>query len=219
MLTGSKFYQAPPFCGAMLVPQSIYQKMLLGSDKLKHLQWGDLFSNYDLPLALRSKIDLPNLLNHASIARWKIALRNLSLYDQLSTERTKIKIEAWHNSITKYLANNQHFELMPFQEKSNQTIISFRVCIGNIFLDYDELKILHSSIVLDDYEATHSFQRIFIGQPVRYGKKSFLRLAIGANNIRKFILEQEEDFEIDYQIIQIIESKLVSLYGHYSTES
>ncbi len=211
MLTGSKFYQSPPFCGAMLVPTKIYSQILAADDLGVH-QWGKVFSAYDLPLELRSKISLPDYINRSGIARWKIALKNIYQYDQLPTLAIADRAKSWRRVVTQLLEQKEIFELMPFQENSNQTIISFRVQLQGKFLDYDALKKLHRSIVLDDYSNTHSFKRIFIGQPVRYGKKSFLRLAIGSNNIRKFVLDQEEAFDIDRQIIQIIESKLLASY-------
>ena len=51
--------------------------------------------------------------------------------------------------------------------------------------------------------------RIFIGQPVAYGKKSFLRLAIGANNIVEMNERGAAEFEIDKRIIAIVKEKLI----------
>ena len=51
------------------------------------------------------------------------------------------------------------------------------------------------------------FDRVFIGQPVRYGDRSFIRIALGASDVRRFV-QQGPDFENDRQLIRLIESAI-----------
>ena len=55
MITGSKFYQAPPFCGAILIPKQ-WIKRINGIEKLYHFDlFRHVFSKFDLPDLLRKK--------------------------------------------------------------------------------------------------------------------------------------------------------------------
>ena len=58
MITGSKFYQAPPFCGAILIPEKWISK-IEHLDELKHFNlFNKVFSKYDIPERLRLKTNL-----------------------------------------------------------------------------------------------------------------------------------------------------------------
>ena len=46
---------------------------------------------------------------------------------------------------------------------------------------------------------------MFFGQPVQYGDRSFIRLAIGAYAVRAFLEEDAIDLHNDYRTIEIIE--------------
>ena len=96
---------------------------------------------------------------------------------------------------------------MPDQSVTNKTIISFRVKKDGQYLNHQELKELFKSVVCDGRLASYNDQKIFIGQPVAYGQKSFLRLAIGSMCIREFIDNDENEFKQDASILNIIQSK------------
>ena len=51
MVTGSKFFQAPPFCGALLVPKTI-TSALSSLDASPAAVFGKLFTKYDFPHSL-----------------------------------------------------------------------------------------------------------------------------------------------------------------------
>ena len=94
---------------------------------------------------------------------------------------------------------------MPNQDATNKSIISFRVKVEERYLDYDQLKTVFEEII----KAAHDdlpgqYRKIFFGQPVRYGDRSFIRLALGAYDIRQ-LLHSENKFKIDKKIIDIIE--------------
>jgi hypothetical protein len=95
--------------------------------------------------------------------------------------------------------------MMPHQEKTNKTIISFRVKYQGKYLNETELKKLHNYMVSSEFSYLQKKIKIFLGQPVTYDdNKSFLRLAIGSKNIREFIKNDEKEFELDKSIIDAL---------------
>jgi hypothetical protein len=97
---------------------------------------------------------------------------------------------------------------MPDQAKTNPSIISFQVKGKRGRLNHQEMRSLFFSMVEEDQKGLPT-KRVFIGQPVAYGDKSFLRLAIGADNIVNIFNRGGDSFEIEKRIIAIIKEKLV----------
>ena len=95
------------------------------------------------------------------------------------------------------------FELMSDQDKTNKSIISFRVKHGGEYLSHDELKSLYKRICLEGHRWMPKYELITIGQPVAYAAGSFLRLALGSFNVRKLI-DRELDLRDDTQLLDTL---------------
>jgi hypothetical protein len=54
---------------------------------------------------------------------------------------------------------------------------------------------------------------VFFGQPVQYGEKSFIRLAIGAYTVRAFLEKDAVDLTNDYRLINIIEAVAQEMFS------
>ncbi|MCO4791013.1 MAG: hypothetical protein KC437_03060, partial [Flavobacteriales bacterium] len=54
---------------------------------------------------------------------------------------------------------------------------------------------------------------VFFGQPVQYGEKSFIRLAIGAYTVRAFLEKDAVDLTNDYRLINIIEAVAQDMFS------
>lgn len=205
MITGSKFYQSPPFCAALIVPKEIYRQIIDVDDWSSVKAFDSIFSSFDLPSELREKANFRNKINIPVILRWQCALEEIEKYARIPEEITKEKIEDWRSVIGKYLEQIESFEMMPHQEKTNKTIISFRVKYQGKYLNETELKKLHNYMVSSEFSYLQKKIKIFLGQPVTYDdNKSFLRLAIGSKNIREFIKNDEKEFELDKSIIDAL---------------
>lgn len=207
MITGSKFYQAPPFCGAMLVHKDLTKALEKGDYSVVPM-FKDLMSAYDFPKSLRAKAGLVNRKNIGLHLRWTCFLNERVRFQQIPDEAVNIIIDRWNDSVRTVLEKNPEFELMPDQFRTNKTIISFRIKKDGLYFNNDELTRLFKSIVSGFYGNHYSFQKVFIGQPVVYGDRAFLRLAIGSMNIRKFYAADEKVFQDDLDIIQIIKYKI-----------
>jgi hypothetical protein len=187
MITGSKFYQSPPFCGAMLVPKVWTERIQESSaDHLK--DYGFIFSASDAPPDLENLRKLwPSTPNPGLRLRWEIALDEMEAYLSIPEETTEFYIQQWSDYVTHKLSEYEFFKLMPDTQKTNNSIISFSVIRNGNELSFEELKKLFDSIVLNNHTCFEGFSRVFIGQPVRYADRSFIRLALGSYSIRHMV--------------------------------
>ena len=209
MITGSKFYQAPPFCGALLVPQGLYRQL----DQLANWEaarpFQKIFSQYDFPKPLRRHLSfLSGQINVAGILRWSVAVREMKRYLGIDREKRMEKVRAWNQTIIREMDRLEGFELIPDHKQTNKSIISFRLRKGAAYLSHEALKRFHYELVSQHYGQQYTFDRIFIGQPVAYTNSSFLRLSIGAKNVRQFVADDEREFARDREILYIIADKL-----------
>jgi len=216
MITGSKFYQAPPFCAALLVPKSISNALAKTDDANRIQKFGTVFSQYDIPSNLRENFKFPDKINISRNIRWALTMNEIGKYSDIDEEETENMIKRWNKTMMDEIKKIEEFELMPHQEKTNKSIISFRIIIDDHYLDHNQLKELHRSIVTADHQKKLGVKRLFIGQPVAYKNKSFMRIAIGAKNVRRFVKNDEHEFAKDKIVLSIIKEKLYESYGHSS---
>ncbi len=207
MITGSKFYQAPPFCGALLVHKDMMKKLETGNFDVVPM-FKDLMSAYDFPESIRDKTGLPYRQNIGLHLRWACFLHERTKFQEIPEDEVNVVIDRWSDLIRKNLEENEEFELMPDQFRTNKTIISFRIKKDGRYFNNEDLTKLFKSIVSDNFGGSYDFEKVFMGQPVVYGDKSFLRLAIGSMNIRKFHENNEMEFKDDLDLIKIIKDKI-----------
>jgi len=209
MITGSKFYQAPPFCGALLVHKDLMKELEKGDYSVVPT-FKDLLSAYDFPESLREKTGLPYRQNIGLHLRWACFLNERRQFQEIPEGEVNEVIDRWSESVRTELEKHEEFDLMPDQFRTNKTIISFRIRKDGAYLNNEELSKLFKSIVSGSYADKYPFDKVFMGQPVVYGDRAFLRLAIGSMNIRKFHQMNEQEFEDDHSLIQIIRDKIKS---------
>jgi hypothetical protein len=157
---------------------------------------------------------LPQKENKALRLRWEIALDEMSEYSYWSTKQTDDIISRWALGVMSKLETSTSFKLMPDQLKTNMSIISFQVWVNDRALDNEQLKALFKAITTSKHEGfIDGKDRVFFGQPVQYGDKSFIRLAIGAYTVRAFLEKDAVDLTNDYRLISIIESFAQEMFG------
>ncbi|MFZ9155541.1 MAG: hypothetical protein ACO22A_04250, partial [Schleiferiaceae bacterium] len=83
---------------------------------------------------------------------------------------------------------------------------------GGAELDYDQLKRLFDTLVLSTHQGFNGFDRVFLGQPVRYGSRSFIRLALGSYSIRKMMGPSGFDPFNDLHLVDLIEATAARLF-------
>ena len=129
-------------------------------------------------------------------------------YDKIEEQKTYSMILKWNKFINETLRNRKHLDLMPDMELTNKTIISFRLKKNGYYFDNSKLKDIFKKIVTKNYTELNGYNKVFIGQPVKYETGSFLRLAISSYNVRQFVRNNTVDFINDLNIIKIIENEV-----------
>jgi hypothetical protein len=213
MITGSKFYQSPPFCGALLVPKTITNSLKNITDE-SVAPFLDIFGTSDIPMnlpELRSKFRKND--NKGTILRWEAAVNEMSLLSYYGETAVTNTVEQWNAFVISQLQfSSDYFDLMPGQHVTNPSIISFNVKKpdGTLLNDV-ELKELFVKICVTERDDFGDFKRVIIGQPVKYENKSFIRLALGSYNVRKLI-STSMDFSYDKKLVEIIIEELRALF-------
>ena len=211
-ITGSKFYQAPPFCGALLVPK-VWINKFKQKDASFLKNFNALFTSFDYPLELENmRRDLPQHKNIGLRLRWEISLNEMELFLAYPQEKSNALIRRWNQVVIGRLALSDSFRLMPDIELTNDSIISFMVLKNGVALGNTQLKKLFDYLVLNEHKGIENFSHIFLGQPVQYGEKSFIRLAIGAFSIRKQLARDEFNPKSDIEVIRVIEDAVLKLF-------
>lgn len=213
MVTGSKFYQAPPFCGALLVPAR-WTKLLRQVSGRPAQLFKHIFTSFDFPECLQNIRE--NLIAYKNVGlrlRWEVALREMEAYLTFPQEESNALIRRWNQVVTGRLAQSDTFKLMPNMELTNDSIVSFMVLVNGNVLNNAELKKLFDYLVLTEHEGLDGFNRVFLGQPVQYGEKSFIRLAIGSYSVRRQLLNRRFEPFNDLRLIEIIEESVSKLFA------
>lgn len=186
--TGSKFYQAPPFCGAMLIPDvwldriaSVGPASLSGFDRL--------FAAQDVPAEWPTvRALLPSLENMGLRLRWEAALAEIEAFDAVPDPVSAEIMDRWNRVVVDRIDSSIRLELLRDQEHTNDSIVSFRVRSNEgAFLDRPGLAELHRRLAVESSPEIAPFDRAIIGQSVSYESGSFLRFAIGSRDVRRWI--------------------------------
>lgn len=208
MITGSKFYQAPPFCGALIVPKKLHQKVVNSSCSIIN-EFHKVFSLYDFPETYHDQLTgLKAFENWGLHMRWACAIAEMEEYNAIPLEDRNKVINLWGQVVEDYLTAKPMFSLMKEEVHTDSTILSFKVTKNDKDLSYTELKSVFEALAKPSYGEGYIFNNLFMGQPVKYGENAFIRLAIGANNIRTFIENQETEFNNDKALIDMFESRV-----------
>lgn len=212
MITGSKFYQSPPFSGALLVPESYAEGIMKETINQEIVDGFDtVYSKYDIPPSYRKLREF--FIPHENIGltlRWEAAIcetENLSKY----TEReATFAISNWNRRLIDYFDTKDCFELLPDQDLTNNSILSVKVKGSNGYFDAEALKSLYEHLVTRGHEYQDRFKKLTIGQPVTYEEHAFVRFALGSTNVRELI-ESNHDMSNDFLLIDVLEkiSKII----------
>jgi len=210
LITGSKFYQSPPFCGALIVPfglnnriqeQEAVNTVTKGFDRI--------FSSCDFPANSIFRNQFQEKGNQGELLRWEAALYEFEALSEYKESEVIRVVSKWNNHVKDHMmAHSDVFELMSDQDKTNKSIISFRLKKNGAYLSHSELKELYKKICLEGYKRMPEYDLITIGQPVAYAAGSFLRVALGSFNVRKLI-DNEMDLNDDTRLLNALEEMLL----------
>jgi hypothetical protein len=214
MITGSKFYEAPPFCGAMLIPKPLAAR-LQAQEAHGARMLHRVFAQADCPESLPGiRAQLRSQHSLGLLVRWEAALSEMEAFDSIPAEQTRRLAAEWNALVTSELGKRECFELIPNQNVTNPTIVSFRVKRGGQYFDKQALDALFRALVLGKHEGLRGYDRVNIGQPVNYGERSFIRVAIGAHGIRTLLsMPAEERYLNDLRLIEMLEEQVAGMHA------
>lgn len=203
LITGSKFYQAPPFCGALLVPKT-WADSLNEVSKDAAAGLSEIFVKSDIPGRFQSfRHCLKWSKNPSSRMRWECALTEMEACHSISRQEIDATIDEWNQVVCSAIEQHDQLDLIPDQAKTNASIVSFRVRDQRGFLGGPALKQLFDRLTMGNWEAELGYKRLFIGQPVCYGDKWFIRVALGSRSAR-LASGRAENWSTDVRMVNLM---------------
>ncbi|KAJ1462176.1 hypothetical protein M885DRAFT_557844 [Pelagophyceae sp. CCMP2097] len=203
MITGSKFYQGPPFSGALLVPPSMMAIVSRLSEETVRESMAPLLGNYfvadDFPAELpHCRAALPATANTGSALRWLCALTEARAYaDSAAPDARAALVERWRLRMVELCAEFEGISMF----EASESIVNLKLTVpGGRSLKPAELRKLFEWLTTDMAgdvsallpDAKLSDERLaalrtpcMIGQPVDVcADFGIVRLALGSVDIR-----------------------------------
>ena len=200
LFTSSKFYQAPPFCGAVIVPPSIAKKLalpetLVPSDMMGVNGLGGFMTEKELPECLESWstfLTQENTSNIGLALRWEAGLAGMEATSELNDDERDIIVKEWANQVSRMVNDSNNVDVFSVQ----RSIISIRIQKGDgEWLNMKEARELYRWMSMDlsnfqdasDEEKKALSQVAYIGQPVDVSKDfAIVRIALGAESLLSY---------------------------------
>jgi len=202
LVTGSKYFTGPPFCGALLVPPALARRVAACDLDLAGLCAYN--SSSDWPRGWgAARAQLPARPNIGQWLRWETALDELTAYYAVPDAFRRIALGILGEGVARMIAASPHLQLLPLPpigdpgldgEMALPTIFGFTLKKRGVPLSLDDCKAIHRALALPQNDATASRQSLFgsmacvLGQPVEWrgpqGESvAALRLCISARHV------------------------------------
>ena len=223
LFTASKFFRAPPFCGAVLVPAHyVDQIVTIQSSLPKGLN--HFLTSGNIPQKFHFwKTDLSTALNLGLILRWVAGIYAIEKSLSISFDERFQLESAWRKEICGEVEKSPYMEIL--DSTNIPSIVSIKVKIGleNLWLRKDELtkvcELMTEDLAHKIDNADQSFQYIlkkecYMGQPVEIGSDfAVLRIALDYENIFQLKTNFEATLAEDKKLL----SKLQSIIKNYQS--
>jgi hypothetical protein len=203
LLTASKFFTAPPFCGALLVPAAISAQLA----KISKVPAGlyDYSNRSDWPVEWPGiKAALPARLNFGQWLRWEAGIEEMRAYFKIPQRERQASLQSFEAVVTQCLANSHSLKLLAAQARDDgdtiddeemalRTIFPFTVSRDGELLSADDCKKLYLALNKDvstllppsatSQEKQLATRPCHIGQPVALPEGAVLRISAGARTV------------------------------------
>jgi len=236
LFTGSKFYQAPPFCGAVILPPAIVEKLRSRSYGVapEEGEEGGMFGGRGLGAFLTDK-ELPSCLNgwkgslrredtnNVGLAlRWEAGLAGMEALVDVPEEQRTDAVREWANAVSTMVNDTDTVLDAWCVERSIISIRVANVATGG-WRSMSELRDLYrwmsmdvSDIVPDatKEEKVALAQTAYIGQPVDVAEThAIVRIALGVESMLGFVEDRERTLRED----QLTVRKLAAIGKHFES--
>ncbi|MCG4272205.1 hypothetical protein [Acetobacter senegalensis] len=207
MVTGSKFYTGPPFCGALLLPASWKKRLAKGTLPAGLAAYAN---QCEWPSSPACQV-LASSANHGLLLRWAAARAEMEAFAAIPADVVSERLHSFLHAVTQAILAQPDLQLLtPYVPQRpvltddwdrRQTILSFMVRAPeapdiDTPLDFDRCRKVYQWLNADVSEYVPQADRklgallCHIGQPValphphaRGGKAAALRLSAGARLI------------------------------------
>ncbi len=104
MITGSKFFTGPPFCGAILLPPPLMAAL---ADATLPAGLADYCGRHDWPDGLAAAGFLPDDVNIGMVLRWQAALAEMRAFAAVPPRRTREILERFTEAVSAAIARSR----------------------------------------------------------------------------------------------------------------
>lgn len=232
LFTGSKFYQAPPFCGAIFIPKNIANKLreasapgpmeMYGEDGL-----GGFLSDKELPSCFDSWKPLlrrgDEASNNVGLAlRWEAGLAGMEALSKTPDTARVEAVEKWATTLTD-MVQSKSGELDAWCVERSIVSIRLKKDDGNGWLNMSELRDVYRYMSMDVSSAVPSASDdeqealstcCFVGQPVDVSEThAILRIALGSESLANYLDNPEATLKEDELAVR----KLAAIAKNFTT--
>jgi len=226
LFTASKFYQAPPFCGAVFIPKRIAERLSQVTEAPKPKEMFDSLSGFltdkELSPCLASWKPLlkKNTSNNIGLAlRWEAGLAGMEALGNTPDPERVAAVEEWAEKVTDMVQAEPALDAWCVE----RSIISVRLSKGDSsWRSMSELRDVYRLMSLDlssvvPADASPEEKRSLavccnLGQPVDVAEShAILRIALGSESLAAYIDDKGKTLEEDRMAVQ----KLASLAKYY----
>ena len=219
LFTTSKFYQAPPFCGAVILPASIASKVsqceppkdMLGKNGLLAF-----VTDKELPSCMdgwKEHLSDEQRNNVGLALRWEAGLAAMEKISFLSDEERTMLTDEWANMVKTMVDDHPCLEAFCVE----RSIISIRMAkdgnsAGGNWLSMSEARDLFRWMSLDVSEAVPGASEEekealsvsgFIGQPVSVSEDyAIVRIALGVESLVAYSVDKDQTLGEDSLIVK-----------------
>jgi len=214
LFTSSKFYQAPPFCGAIILPKLIASKLKKAappSSMLIDKGLGAFVSDKELPACLDSW--KPYLIdkrkNNVGLAlRWEAGLSAMEALSEIPDVEKVSMIKSWADTVENMVESNEMLDTFCVE----RSIVSIRMKKnGGGCLNMSEARDLFRWMSLDvssalpeaSEEEKKSLSTLaFTGQPVSVSESyAIVRIALGSDSLLSYAKDEVKTLEEDQMTV------------------
>ncbi|KAL7455161.1 hypothetical protein ACHAWC_006739 [Mediolabrus comicus] len=227
LFTASKFYQAPPFCGAVLVPKGIADKLRGSPAPHPHSMFdneglGGFLTEKEMPPCLQSWGELLGKERRSNIGlalRWEAGLAGMEALAHVSDDMRTKAVDDWAGKVTAMVNGESNLDAWC----TERSIVSIRVQKGDGWLSMSELRDLYRWMSKDVSELVPGAtaaekdalsKSTYIGQPVHVSNShAIVRIALGVESLVSYLDDSTSTLDEDMAVVQ----KLAAVGKHFAT--
>lgn len=138
MITGSKFFTGPPFCGALLVPAAVLRRF---ADAALPEGLADYCSRSDWPDDIAAAESLPPGSNPGMVLRWSAAIAEMEAFARVPAVRKREILQRFTEAVALAIDANPDLRRVPAPPLA-------RPVLGDVQPGWDELQTIMPFLVL-----------------------------------------------------------------------